>query len=97
MPQPLRKTHPALDLPKAQNQVREALRRACKEGGGQSEFHRKLTDELTKRGKKPISRQGFLWWISEGTFVDEYYWEALEAASDMLVTRRHLRPDLYRS
>lgn len=96
MPQPLRKTYPALDLEKAQEQVRKALRAAIAECGSQSEFHRRINAELEKRGRKTISRQTMLWWLSEGTFVDEAYWEPIEHACDFRTTRRQLRPDKYR-
>lgn len=104
MPQPLRKIYPALDLQAAQDQVRRALKRATLATGpdGQrlfkstADFVAKLNLRLVERGHKPISRQAVLWWMSEGTFVDRIYWEPIEAITDLTVTRRHLRPDIYR-
>lgn len=95
MPQPLRKRFPALDLEKAQEQVRQALQAAVKEAGGQRAFVRRLNAELAKRGAKTRSLTAIQWWLSEGTFVDEVYWEPIEHACDFVTTRRQLRPDLY--
>lgn len=95
VPEPLRKKFPGLDLEKAQQQVRDALAAAVKEAGGQRPFTRKMNAELEKRGRQPRSLTAVQWWLSEGTFVDEVYWEAIEHACDFITTRRHLRPDLY--
>jgi hypothetical protein len=96
MPAPLRKTYPALDLEKAQEQVRKALRRAFKECGNQSAFVRKLNVELQRRGEKPVTQQTVSWWVSEGTFVDRRFWRSIETVTDYATTRRQLRPDQYR-
>lgn len=95
VPQPLRKLYPGLDLQKAQEQVRIALRRAARACGGQKEFVRRLNEKVAKLGQKTITPQAFSWWLSEGTFVDERFWEAIELITDYAVTRRHLRPDMY--
>lgn len=36
-----------------------------------------------------------MWWLSEGTFVDERLWPSIELITEMSVTRRHLAPDRY--
>ncbi len=95
MPAPLRKTYPALDLEKAQERVRVALRRALAECGGPTEFTRRLNADLERRGQKTVTRQAVMWWLSEGTFVDERLWPSIELITDMAVTRRHLAPDRY--
>lgn len=96
MPAPLKKTYPALDLAKAQEQVRVALRRAFKACGNQRQFTIRLNAELERRGVKPITQQSVSWWVSEGTFVDKRYWRGIEVVTDYATTRRHLRPDIYR-
>jgi hypothetical protein len=104
MPQPLRKTYPALDLDRAQEQVRKALKRAVEATGEDgkrlsssvTDFVGRLNLKLVERGHRPISRQAVMWWMSEGTFVDRIYWEPIEQISDMATTRRQLRPDVYR-
>ena len=104
MPQPLRKTYPSLNLEAAQEQVRQALKRATLATGEDgrrlsssvADFVGRLNLKLVERGHKPISRQAVLWWMSEGTFVDRIYWEPIEQISDLATTRRHLRPDIYR-
>lgn len=96
VPAPLRKIHAALDLEAAQAQVCAALKRAIAQCPTETEFVRRLNEELVKRGHKPISRPAVRWWASEGTFVDEIYWRPIEVVSDYATTRRHLRPDLYR-
>jgi hypothetical protein len=95
VPQPLRKIYPALDLPKAQDQVRVALRRAVSECGGVKEFARKLNVELARLGRKTVRYQTVQWWLSEGTFVHEDFWQPIEVVTDYSVTRRDLRPDRY--
>jgi hypothetical protein len=95
MPQALRKTYPALDLEKAQEQVRIALRRAMAECGGIMEFTRRLNADLERRGQKTVKYQAVQWWLSEGTFVDERLWPSIELITDLAVTRRHLAPDRY--
>ena len=97
MPAPLTTKYPALDLPAAQQQVREALRRAVDAcNRSPTQFTRRLNDELQRAGHRPISKQAVLWWMSEGTFVDRIYWEPIEKISDYAATRRQLRPDIYR-
>jgi hypothetical protein len=96
VPQPLRKIYPALDLEKAQEQVRVALRRAVEIcDGSPQEFVRRLNVELERRQSKPVSRQAVLWWLSEGTLLDERFWRPIEVVTDYSVTRRHLRLDRY--
>lgn len=72
------------------------MRRAFKECGNQKEFVRRLNAELERRGQKRVTQQSVSWWASEGTFVDKKYWRAFEVVTDCAVTRRHLRPDMYR-
>jgi hypothetical protein len=96
VPQPLRKIHPALDLEKAQAQVCVAIKKAIRIAGGLKDFTDKLNAWLTERGYRPITKSAVHWWSTEGTFVDRVYWPFFEEITDMAVTRRHLRPDIYR-
>lgn len=76
--------------------MRVALRRAFRVCGSQKHFIERFNAELVRRGRKPVTKQAVSWWASEGTFVDERYWRAFEVVTDYAVTRRHLRPDMYR-
>ncbi len=96
MPAPLRKTHVGIDLPLCQEQVRYALRRAFEHCGSQRAFVNALNARVNASATaKQISQQAVSWWLSEGTFVHPNYWDHIEAITDMAVTRRHLRPDIY--
>jgi hypothetical protein len=95
MPASLRQTFAHLDLEAAQEQVRIAMRKAIDHLGGATAFTRELNERLTKAGHEPITRTAVRWWMNEGTFVDYAYLFHIEAMTDMLVTRRHLRPDVY--
>lgn len=94
----LRKVYPGLNLDQAKDQVREHLTRAVRgpDGTGrQRDFLAKLNQRLTASGYKPVTRQLLYWWQSDGTFVDAIYWPFIEEITDLYVTRRHLRPDIY--
>lgn len=89
------KIYPGVNLEQAQEQVRTALRRAFAECQGQAEFARRLSERLEAAGQKGVTKQAVSWWLSEGSFIDKRYFDHIEQLTDMAVTRRHLRPDLY--
>lgn len=95
MPVALRKLHAGLNLEQAQEQVRAALRLVFKLCGGQSAFVRRLNERLAASGQKGVSQPAVSFWVSEGVFIDKRYWSLIEEFTDMAVTRRALRPDLY--
>ena len=95
MPAPLRKIYRSLDLDRAQEQARAALRMAFAACGSQPAFVEALNASLRAAGRTPISRQAVSWWLSEGTFVDPAFWPHIEAITDLAVTRRHLAPQKY--
>jgi hypothetical protein len=89
------KIFPGVNLDQAQEQVRIALRRAFTACGSQAEFARRLRTRMESAGERPVTVQAIAWWVSEGQFIDERYWSHVEILTDMAVTRRHLRPDIY--
>lgn len=95
MPQPLRKMYPGLDLDRAQEQVRVAMKRAIDSVGKLGEFTEQLNARLLTSGHEPVTTRAVYWWSTEGTLIDKRYWPHIEAITDMATTRRHLRPDIY--
>lgn len=98
MPVALEKKNPHVDVETARAQVRAAIKRAIQVVGvGQVEMARKLTAALHARRPDlaAINPDKLRYWLYEGTFIDRDYWPPFEEVTDMAVTRRHLRPDLY--
>lgn len=95
MPLANKKVFPGVNLDEAQEQVRNALRRAFAHCGGQRKFVDALNARLERAGQKTVTKQAVSWWLSEGSFIDERYWPHVEEITDLATTRRHLRPDLY--
>lgn len=95
MPAALRKIHPGLDLDKAQEHVRCALRLAYHLVGSQKAFRDKLNAWLREHGYREIGAASISYWLAVGQLLDQRYWVPIEEMTDMAVTRRHLRPDKY--
>jgi DNA-binding transcriptional regulator YdaS (Cro superfamily) len=68
-----------------------ALKRAIDSAGSQ----RKLAERMRAFGRDTASQQLISYWLNNEAFIDAEWWPAIEAATDNLVTRRDLRPDVF--
>jgi DNA-binding transcriptional regulator YdaS (Cro superfamily) len=71
-----------------------ALKRAIRiAGGSQAKFAKRLADVM----KRPtLKQQTVSYWVRAGILLETEYWPAIETVTDRKVTRKDLRPDVFR-
>lgn len=77
-----------------------ALERAVKIAGNQAALAAKLREYFILNptpSKKvtTVSQQTISYWVNSGALIDAIWWPAFEFATDSVVTRRDLRPDVF--
>jgi len=71
-----------------------ALKRAIRVAGGSQAALAKRLAEVMKRPS--LKQQTVSYWLKNGVLLDPEYWPAFEVVTDRKVTRRDLRPDVFR-
>lgn len=78
-----------------EDRIMQALEGAVRDAGSPHGLVDRMNAYLLPAGQPRVTRQNLVYWRKTGTFLDQDLWPAFEAATDMLVTRRTLRPDIY--
>lgn len=77
------------------NQVRQALEAAIKAAGSQSALARRMNEAPSAKARKvPYRQQHIFHWLSVGSVPAEHA-PAIEWATDGVVTRYDLHPDVF--
>ncbi len=69
-----------------------ALQRAVEHVGSQAKFAAAIADFLARPSFK---QQTVSYWLREHTLLGPEWWTAIEHVTELSVTRRDLRPDIY--
>lgn len=83
------------ELERIEKRIETALDIAIDEARGMDRFHALMNEQLRLVGRPPVHKQNIRYWKRTGAFLDREFWLPIEIASDMVTTRRTLRPDLY--
>lgn len=68
-----------------------ALEKAVVIVGSQAALAAKLSEITGRR----LSQQRISYWVTNECFIDAKWWNAFEIATDHVITRRELRPDVF--
>lgn len=83
--------------PEIKRQIRRAIAMAIVLGGGSmAELARKITEYGQRNGTDcRVTKIGVQYWMRKANLLKERHWRAIEEITNMGVTRRYLRPDLF--